>query len=80
VTPQKAPIAAAMSAAGETPQALLAAMSSRLTTAPLDAAPQQSLVSYLTAGGPWLGTATQLNTRAAGLARLLVGSSEYQLV
>ena len=28
----------------------------------------------------WTGSEAQLNTRAAGLARLLVGSSEYQLV
>jgi hypothetical protein len=55
-------------------------MLNRLTTAPLDAAPQQTLTSYLVAGGPWTGSATQLTTRAAGLARLLVGSSEYQLV
>jgi hypothetical protein len=65
---------------GRTPQALLAAMLDRVTPAPFDALPQQALVSYLVAGGPWTGSAAQLNTRAAGLARLLVGSSEYQLV
>jgi hypothetical protein len=37
-------------------------------------------MSYLIAGGAWTGSTEQLNTRAAGLARLLVGSSEYQLV
>ena len=64
----------------QTPQALLAAMLDRVTPAPFDSAPQQALSSYLLAGGAWTGSAEQLNTRAAGLARLLVGSSEYQLV
>ena len=80
VTTQKDALAAMPEPDSRTPQALLAALLTRLTTAPLDAAPQQSLTSYLVAGGPWTGSASQLNTRAAGLARLLVGSSEYQLV
>jgi hypothetical protein len=55
-------------------------MLDRVTPAPFDSAPQQALVSYLLAGGAWTGSAAQINTRAAGLARLLVASSEYQLV
>jgi hypothetical protein len=43
-------------------------------------APQQALMSYLAAAGSWTGSTDQLNTRASGLARLLVGSAEYQLV
>ena len=31
-------------------------------------------------GGAWTGNESQVSTRAAGLARLLVASSEYQLV
>jgi len=77
---QKEFLAVALEPDGQTPQALLAAMLDRVTPAPFDSAPQQALVSYLTAGGAWTGSAAQLNTRAAGLARLLVGSSEYQLV
>ena len=77
---QKNFIAAALEPDGATPQALLAAMLDRVTPAPFDAAPQQALVSYLVAGGAWTGSTAQLNTRAAGLARLLVASSEYQLV
>jgi uncharacterized protein (DUF1800 family) len=80
VTTQKDALAAVPEPDGRTPQALLAAMLKRLTPAPLDAAPQQSLMSYLVAGGPWTASASQLDTRAAGLARLLVGSSEYQFV
>jgi uncharacterized protein (DUF1800 family) len=63
-----------------TPQALLAAMLQRLSPAPLDQGPQQALLSYLVAGGAWTGSEAQLTTRIAGLARLLVGSSEYQFV
>ena len=77
---QKENLAVALESDGRTPQALLAAMLDRVTPAPFDSAPQQALVSYLLAGGAWTGSAAQLNTRAAGLARLLVGSSEYQLV
>jgi hypothetical protein len=55
-------------------------MLNRVTPAPLDSAPQQALNSYLAAAGSWTGSGEQLNTRASGLARLLVGSAEYQLV
>ena len=77
---QKQHLAATLESDGQTPQALLAAMLDRVTPAPLDAAPQQALMAYLVAAGTWTGSGEQLNTRAAGLARLLVGSSEYQLV
>jgi len=79
-TSQKAFLAAALESEGHSVPALLAAMFDQVTPAPMDAAPQQALASYLLAGGPWSGSVEQLNTRAAGLARLLVGSSEYQLV
>jgi uncharacterized protein (DUF1800 family) len=77
---QKEPLASALASDGTTPPALLAAMLDRMTPAPLDSAPQQALLSYLYAAGPWTGSGEQLATRAAGLARLVVGSSEYQLV
>ena len=77
---QKAHLAVAVEADGATPQALLSVMLDRVTTAPLDPVPQQALMSYLAAAGAWTGSAEQLNTRASGLARLLVGSAEYQLV
>jgi uncharacterized protein (DUF1800 family) len=77
---QKEHLAATLESDGQTPQALLTAMLDRVTPAPLDASPHQALMSYLVAAGTWTGSAEQLNTRAAGLARLLVGSSEYQLV
>jgi uncharacterized protein (DUF1800 family) len=77
---QKQNLAAELEPDAGTPQALLAAMLDRVTAAPFDTAPQQALMSYLLAAGTWRGSGEQLNTRAAGLARLLVGSSEYQLV
>jgi uncharacterized protein (DUF1800 family) len=80
VVSQKENLAVALESDGRTPQALLTAMLDRVTPAPLDAAPQRALESYLVAGGAWTGSTAQLTTRAAGLARLLVASSEYQLV
>jgi uncharacterized protein (DUF1800 family) len=77
---QKGFLAASLQSDGGTPQALLAAMLERVTPAPLDSGPQQALMTYLGGAGTWIGAGEQLNTRAAGLARLLVGSSEYQLV
>ena len=77
---QKEFIAVSLASDGGTPQALLAALLDRVTPAPLDSGPQQALMSYLGGAGTWIGSGDQLNTRAAGLARLLVGSSEYQLV
>ena len=77
---QKEHLAVELEPDGASPQALLAAMLNRMTPAPFDSAPQQALMSYLLAGGAWNGSPEQLNTRAAGLARLLAGSSEYQLV
>jgi len=77
---QKAFLAATVAPLAQSPQALLDALLVRVTTAPLDSAPRQALMSYLAAAGSWTGSDEQLNTRAAGLARLLVGSAEYQLV
>jgi len=77
---QKDFLATALTPEGTTPQGLIGAMLDRVTPAPLDKAPQDALVSYLLAGGTWTGSTSQISTRAAGLARLLIGSAEYQLV
>ena len=77
---QKSFIAVNLQPESSSPQALLEAMRERVTTAPFDSMPQQALLNYLVAGGAWTGSESQVNTRAAGLARLLVASSEYQLV
>ncbi|HEV8393992.1 MAG TPA: DUF1800 domain-containing protein [Vicinamibacterales bacterium] len=77
---QKGFLAAQLQSQANSPQALMAAMLDRITPAPFDSMPQQALVNYLVAGGAWNGSESQVSTRAAGLARLLVASSEYQLV
>jgi hypothetical protein len=74
---QRGPLVTALGAAGtSTPDGALAALRDRVTTAPLDARPQQALERYAT-GGDWSG---ERDARVAGLVRLLVASSEYQLV
>jgi hypothetical protein len=77
---QKGFLAATLSPDAGTAQGLLAKMLERMTPAPLDTGPQQALMTYLAAAGSWTGSGDQLNTRAAGVARLLIGSAEYQLV
>jgi hypothetical protein len=77
---QKSFLAAGLQPEASSPQALMSAMLDRITPAPFDSQPQQALMNYLVAGGPWTGSESQVSTRAAGLARLLVASSEYQLV
>jgi uncharacterized protein (DUF1800 family) len=80
VTSQKEALAAAVASNAETMNGLMTAMLNRITTAPLDSSPQQILSSYVAAGGAWTGSEEQVTTRSAGLARLLVGSAEYQLI
>ena len=52
----------------------------RFTPAPFDSQPHGELMSYLNAGGSWTGSDAQVNARAAGLTRLIIGSAEYQFV
>ena len=52
----------------------------RLSPPTYDNEPFNALLEYLNAGGAWTGSDTQLTTKAAGLTRLIVGSSEYQLM
>ena len=52
----------------------------RLSPAAYDGEPYNSLLDYLNAGGAWTGSDAQLTVKAAGLTRLIVGSSEYQLM
>jgi uncharacterized protein (DUF1800 family) len=52
----------------------------RLSPSSFDDDPAAELKAYMLAGGPWTGVDAQLQTKAAGLIKLIVGSSEYQLV
>ena len=77
---QKGFLAVGLQEQASSPQGLMTAMLERVTPAPFDSLPREALLNYLVAGGPWTGSESQVSTRAAGLARLLVASSEYQLV
>jgi uncharacterized protein (DUF1800 family) len=59
---------------------LLALFLDRMSPAPYDSAPYDSLLNYLRAGATWPPSDTVLTNKAAGLARLIVGSSEYQFM
>jgi uncharacterized protein (DUF1800 family) len=52
----------------------------RLSASEYDAQAIAELKTYMVTGAPWTGTDAQLQTKAAGLIKLIVGSSEYQLV
>jgi uncharacterized protein (DUF1800 family) len=66
--------------AKQSPEALVSLMLDRLTAAPFAREPYQALVDYVRAGGTWTGSDAQLLIKAAGLAHLIVGSGDYQLV
>ena len=63
-----------------TPESLLAFMVDRLGAPGYDTRVFDDLLSYTAAGGPWTASYTQVRTKAAGLAHLIGGSSEYQFV
>ena len=52
----------------------------RLSPSPFDLAPYRELLTYAGAGGTWTGSDAQVSAKSAGLARLVVGSSEYQFI
>jgi uncharacterized protein (DUF1800 family) len=64
---------------GSTPESLLSFFLDRFTPAPLEQGAYQALLGYLKETA-WTGSQAQLRTRASGLAHLIVGSGEYQLV
>jgi uncharacterized protein (DUF1800 family) len=52
----------------------------RLSPAPFALDPYRELLSYVNTATPWTGSDAQVNAKAAGLTRLIVGSAEYQFV
>jgi hypothetical protein len=66
--------------ARQSPESLLDYLLDRLSPAPYEEGPRGDLLSFLQAGGTWSGSDTQLQSKGNGLARLIVGSSEYQFV
>jgi hypothetical protein len=77
---QKFNLAREAAAARSSPDKLITFFLDRLSPAPYDAAPYGELNAFLLVSGPWTGSDAQLQTKASGLARLIVGSSEYQFV
>jgi hypothetical protein len=71
-------VAAAPSAT--TPESLVAFIVDRLGAPGYDTRVLDDLLSYTAAGGPWTASSSQVRTKAAGLAHLIGGSSEYQFV
>jgi hypothetical protein len=55
-------------------------MLDRLSPALYDSEPMDYFRQFLQAGGTWSGSDAQLQSKGNGLARLIIGSSEYQLV
>jgi uncharacterized protein (DUF1800 family) len=66
--------------AKQSPEALVSLMLDRLTAAPYAREPYQALIDYARSGSTWTGSDAQLLIKAAGLAHLIVGSGDYQLV
>ena len=62
------------------PETLLSLFLDRFSPAAYEPEPYEGLLEYLRSGGAWTGSDTQLTTKAAGLTRLIVGSSEYQVI
>jgi uncharacterized protein (DUF1800 family) len=52
----------------------------RMTPAPFDNDSYNALLTYARAGDPWTGSDAQLATKTSGVAHLIAGSGEYQLV
>ena len=77
---QRVNLARALAGSTSSPESVLDFFLDRMTPAPFDESARSELLTYLEAGGAWTGSDAQLRTKAAGLARLIVGSGEYQVV
>ena len=77
---QRFNLAIAAAGAKESPDAFVEFFLDRLSTAPFDQAPLDTLRAYLVDGAAWTGSTAQLQSKAAGLTRLIVGSAEFQLI
>jgi len=62
------------------PDQVLNAMLERLSPMFYADGPRSALLGYLSSGSPWTGSDAQLTTKAPSLARLILGSAEYQFV
>ena len=76
---QKFKLATAVAGARGSSQAVLDFLLTRFTPA-LDSRTYGDLASYAAAGGAWTGSDAQLQKKVSGLAHLIVGSPEYQVI
>jgi hypothetical protein len=63
-----------------TPEALVSYVLERVDTPPMSSDVYAELTGYLRATGEWTASESQLKTKLPGLAHLVAGSAEYQLV
>lgn len=77
---QKVNLGRASTQFGSSPESLLDFFLDRMSPADFEGEPRAELLNYLRTGGTWTGSDAQLNTKASGLAKLIAGSAEYQLV
>ena len=77
---QRSSLVSALSGNASSPESVLDFFFDRLSTAPFDQNTRAELIGYLETGGAWTGSDAQLAVKAAGLAHLIVGSGEYQIV
>jgi uncharacterized protein (DUF1800 family) len=64
----------------DSPESLLSYMLDRMTPPAFAGDAYNALLDYTRAGGAWTGSDTQLTTKSSGLAHLIAGSGDYQLV
>jgi uncharacterized protein (DUF1800 family) len=64
----------------DSPESLLSYMLDRLTPPEFSGGAHAALLDYARAGGAWTGSDTQLAAKSSGLAHLIAGSGDYQLV
>jgi hypothetical protein len=76
---QKFRLATAAASARQSPQALVNYLLTRMTPASIDSM-YSDLVVYASSGAAWTGSDAQMQTKASGLAHLILGSAEYQFL
>jgi uncharacterized protein (DUF1800 family) len=64
----------------DSPESLLSHMLDRLTAPEFSRDAYNALLDYANFGGAWTGSDTQLAAKSSGLAHLITGSGDYQLV
>ena len=62
----------------QSPERVVDFMLNHFTYSPMSTNVYDALLEYARGGGAWTGNDAQLNNKGAGLARLIVASSEYQ--